>query len=239
MITCCTSRHSYFDHWNHSHQSLSACAAAASAHTVHPELCPSQILSRTCHTWADPATVEVARRTGLLLAVICHSGKQSFAHPCCFEHRFYQRHAYLSHNQSCLQECYIDWAAGSVCYTRPSSHSRDRTCQRHLAAAIIHTKWDPTGHTKIPSKHLIDSNSQQDPRLITAPFRVTVTSPHSRESWLSSRPGKGDGSWKGFAFICVILLLYLHQCIKFQILGLIYWYVEWKLSRFVPFTFAV
>ena len=127
--TCCTNIQSCFDHQNHSHHSLSACAAAA--HTEHTALRSSHILSHTCHSRADAATVQAASCAELRFAVICHGCSQSSAHTCCIQHRSRQRRAYLSHNQSCSLECYTARAAGAVCYVRPGSQSWSHTCQRH------------------------------------------------------------------------------------------------------------
>lgn len=64
-----------------------------------------------------------------------------------------------------------------------------------LTAAIIHTKWDPTGHTKSASKQLIHRDSQQGPKQIAALFRFTRTSSSWREKQLLSSPGKDNMEW--------------------------------------------
>lgn len=87
--------------------------------------------SHTCHSRAVAPMVKVASCTELLFAVIHHSCSQSCTHPCCIRRRSRQRRAYLSHNQSCSLECYTAWAAGTIRYMRPSSHSWSHTCQRH------------------------------------------------------------------------------------------------------------
>ena len=75
-----------------------------------------------------------------------------------------------------------------------------------LTAAIIHTKWDLTGPTKSPSKHLIHKDSQQDPKLITGLFKVTLTSSQWRKS--DFHRGRGKDIWERWRIMEKLWILF-------------------------------
>lgn len=117
VITCCTSSQSRFDHQNHSHHTLSVCAQqqpTQSSSFILVTDTQSHSMQPQCKWPAAPS-----RRLPSSALVSSRSG----SHPRCIQHRSRQRHACLSHNQSCSVECYTGRAAGSIRYMRAGSHS--------------------------------------------------------------------------------------------------------------------
>lgn len=186
-------------------QSVSLCGSGP-----HRALCSSQNLSHTCHSRADAATVQVASCTELLFAVICRSRSQSCTHNRAAFSIIVARdeltsatisHAHWSATRPEQLLLYATWDQAAIVGVTLARGT--------LTAAIIHTKWDPTGHTKSPRKHLIHGDSQRHPKLITNPFRVPPTSFPWRERWLLSRPRKGNLQWwrileKLWIYLCVL-----------------------------------
>lgn len=140
VITCCNQQSRLL--WS---PSTSVCQVqAAAAHTQRRTVTEPQ--SRL-----QPPQSERPSAQELLLAVIrrSRSHSQSPTHLICFRVRCPPS----ATNQSCSSECYMGRAAAAVCYMRPSSHSWSHTLARgYLAAAIIHTKWNPSGHTHAKKK---------------------------------------------------------------------------------------